>query len=124
MIDKIFFSYGLILTIKNLIKILSKKRILVTVLHEDKIVSFCWLNLGFCKYYPIEPNSVVIGPVWTDENYRKQGFATSLLKAALVFMKNDTDTDFVYIDTSEQNLSMQSVIKKCGFGEPISSFEL
>jgi len=108
-------AYGLL---KCLLKLLSGKRNVYLILKENQVVHLGWIALGFCRFYDVEPGSAVIGPVWTDGEHRGRGLAT----VALVQVMNRLTARSVsvfYIDTSEQNLAMQRVIGKCGFGLPI-----
>jgi len=99
-------------------KVLSGKRKLVIIFMDNKVVSYCWLNLGFCKHYSVSFKSVVVGPVWTNTEYRRKGLATRLLKASLWYITANNYYESIYIDTSENNFAMQSVIQKCDFGNP------
>jgi RimJ/RimL family protein N-acetyltransferase len=102
---------------------MSGKRVLIVYIDIDKIAAYCWLNYGFCKHYSIGSTDVVIGPVMTDEKSRGKGFATRLLKASFNYINKIQMADAVYIDTAEDNYPMQAVIKKCGFGDHVSSYE-
>ena len=115
-------TFGYLGALKGLFKVLSKKRALLVIKRGNKVVSYCWMNAGFCNHYDMEPHSIVIGTFWTDENCRGQGLATILLRAALGCIKADGRAEHAYIDTSESNYPMQAVIEKCGFGAAVATF--
>ena len=108
------FGYSSTL-IKTVIKLILKRNVLYTVIYNKRIVSDGLANFGLCNFYAIEKNDCVIGPVWTDSSYRGKGFATFGLLNLLHFISNNTTVNSIYIDTSEDNIAMQSVITKLDF---------
>ncbi len=99
-----------------LLKLGTPKRSLYLVHLPGLIANYGWLTRGFCRYYPIEADAVVIGPVYTPLPARGQGYGSfGLAKTLWALRKNGVR--FIYIDTTSDNLAMQKVIAKCGFGE-------
>ena len=108
--------YGLSTTLlKLLLKFLLRRNILYVVIYQNKIVSDGIISFGMCKYYRIGSKDCIIGPVFTDSNYRGKGFATFGLLSCLHGLKGNKSVTNVYIDTSEDNLAMQTVINKLNF---------
>ncbi len=106
------FSFTLL---KILVKLTLKRNVLVALVFENNIVNDSLISFGKCDYYSIEKNDSIIGPVYTSSKYRGKGFATSGLSKCLEYLKNSQNMKFAYIDTSEDNLAMQSVIQKLHF---------
>ena len=93
------------------------------VVYENRIASDGIVTFGICKHYPIAPSAHVIGPVFTYTQFRGKGLATLGLRECIVSLRNKFAPDAIYIDTSEDNLAMQSVIAKIGFGQYVQSFK-
>ena len=108
---------------KLLIKSLGSSRRFYAIIQNHAIVACGTLTIGFCRYYDVEPDAVVIGSVWTNEALRGQGLATRSLRAAMNSMLDAGRTLF-YIDTQENNLPMLKAIEKLGFGEPIGRYPI
>jgi RimJ/RimL family protein N-acetyltransferase len=106
------FSFRLI---KILVKLVLKRNVLITVIFENSIVNDSLISFGKCDYYQIEKNDSIIGPIYTSSKYRGKGFATSGLSKCLEYLKHNHRIKYAYIDTSVDNLAMQSVIKKLNF---------
>src|SRR5262249_38502859 len=47
--------------IKTSLKILNGRRIFFGVIAEDRLIQSGWANLGFCRYYSVEEDAVVLG---------------------------------------------------------------
>lgn len=77
------------------------------------------LALGYCSYYPVEPEAVVITSLETDPARRGEGLATRAIKGAMNAMIARGRTLF-YIDTQKGNIAMQRSIEKLGFGPPLA----
>jgi len=78
------------------------------------------LALGYCRFYPVEDDAVVIGEIVTAPDRRGRGLATrSIMLAVNAAIRHGTTT--FYIDTQHNNLAMQRSIAKLGFGAPIDS---
>lgn len=82
-------------------------------------VSTGMLALGYCRYYKVEPEAVVIGMIKTDPLRRGEGLATRAIKVAMNTMIERGLTVF-YIETRRDNIAMQLSIEKLGFGQPVS----
>lgn len=107
--------------LKSLAKLCTKRRLFYCALHGREVAATGWCSVSFCRYYKVEPGSVVIGPIWTTEHMRKRGIATHALKQALNALVKKGHRIF-YIDTSGENLPSQRVIAKCGFGPPVALY--
>ena len=114
-------SFGFRGAVKLLAKLATPSRRFYCILHEGEIVSHGFLSVSFCRFYPVEKGSIVIGPVWTRPECRGRGLATRGLMGVINAMVSHGLRVF-YIDTSETNIAMQRVIAKCGFGVPIQEF--
>jgi len=112
LIKRYKFSFTLL---KILVKLTLKRNVLIALVFENNIVNDSLISFGKCDYYSIEKNDIIIGPVYTSSQYRGKGFATSGLSKSLEYLKNSQSIKFAYIDTSEDNLAMQSVIQKLNF---------
>jgi len=107
--------------LKVVAKLAAGRRSLYLVLRAGLIVSTGWCNVGLCRYYPVEPDAVVVGPIWSAPASRGQGFAAFALARALNALIGQGRRVF-YIDTFESNLACQRVIAKCAFGEPVAMY--
>ena len=76
------------------------------------------LALGYCRFYSVPPDAVVIGEIETAPTSRGKGFATRAIMLAVSSMIRKGSTNF-YIDTQRQNIPMIKSIEKLGFGRPI-----
>lgn len=72
------------------------------------------LSLGFCNFYPVEPDAVVIGTIETVPESRGRGLATMAIRAAMNAMIARGFGRF-YIDTQDDNVAMLRSIAKLGF---------
>ena len=108
--------------LKDIIKLATARRSYFFITDGKKVVSEAYITVGQCRYYNVEDDAAVIGPVWTDEEIRGKGLATGLLKRTINSLVQ-SGFSVIYIDTSENNKAMQSVIKKCGFGDSIDFYE-
>lgn len=76
------------------------------------------LALGYCRFYPVEREAIVIGEIVTNPDRRGRGLATlSIMLAVNSAIRRGTTT--FYIDTQRNNHAMQRSIAKLGFGAPI-----
>jgi GNAT superfamily N-acetyltransferase len=76
------------------------------------------LALGYCRFYPVEKEAIVIGEIVTVPERRGRGLATlSIMLAVNSAIRRGTTT--FYIDTQRNNHAMQRSIAKLGFGAPI-----
>jgi GNAT superfamily N-acetyltransferase len=116
--------YGISSTLlKLIIKIAMGRNACYLVMYENKIASDGIVTFGICKHYPITPSEHVIGPVFTYTQFRGKGLATLGLRECIASLRDKLAPDAIYIDTSEDNIAMQSVIAKMGFGQHVQSFE-
>jgi hypothetical protein len=114
-------QFGMAGVLKALAKLLSGRRKFYCLLKEGKIVSHGWANISFCRHYKVQPNDVVIGPVWTEPEFRNMGFSSYALKKVMNEMMAAGSKTF-FVDTAEDNIPMQKVIVGCGFGAPESAY--
>ena len=119
-INRFGFSKDLL---KLFIKLLLGKNGFYFLVYNNTIVNDGLISFNFCRHYQIGQNDCVIGPVNTDPNYQGKGFATIGLLSCIEKLKLDNTYSNIFIDTKENNFAMQKVIKKCGFGEHIETFE-
>jgi hypothetical protein len=115
-------AMGMGSALKSLIKVGTPARQLYCVICDRKVVHFGWLSLSFCKYYQVDPRSVVIGPVTTMQGQRRLGAGTFGVKSVVNAMMAEGYRVF-YIDASEDNVASRRLIAKCGFGSPVDSYE-
>lgn len=107
--------------VRTMAKLVTPRRLFFVVVHEGEVAHHGWVMIGRCRYYAVEPNAAVVGPVETNPAFRGRGLATVGL-AAVVAAMAARGIRIVYIDTADTNLPMQRVIEKCGFGKPIASY--
>jgi RimJ/RimL family protein N-acetyltransferase len=89
---------------------------------DGAIASSGGIAIGFCNFYAVETDAVVIGTIETLPEHQGQGLATKIIKSAMNAMIAKGYTRF-YIDTQEGNTPMLRSIQKLGFGPPIKSIE-
>jgi GNAT superfamily N-acetyltransferase len=106
---------------KAVAKLAAGRRSLYLVVQAGRTLSAGWCTVGLCKYYKVEPEAVVVGPIWTSEAARGKGLATAALKLAMNAQIGRGRTLF-YIDTEKKNHSAQRVFEKCGFGTPVALY--
>lgn len=115
--------YGISSTLlKLIIKIAMGRNACYLVMYENKIASDGIVTFGICKHYPITSSEHVIGPVFTYTQFRGKGLATLGLRECIASLRNKFAPNAIYIDTSEDNIAMQNVIAKMGFGQHVQSF--
>lgn len=113
--------FGTAGAVKTVMKLFTKSRSLYLVTAGGRVVSDGWCTVGRCGYYKIEPDAVVVGPIWTSDECRGRGLATRALMLAM----NDLHrrgTRVFYIDTAKTNTPAQKVFEKCGFGPPMALY--
>jgi len=108
---------------KLALKIVAGRSVFFGVQSGGNLVSAGVLALGYCRYYKVEPEAVVIGTVSTDPKRRGEGLATRSIKVAMNAMIGRGLTVF-YIDTRGDNIAMQRSIEKLGFGRPVSNYPI
>jgi hypothetical protein len=102
-------------------KLASGRRHYYCVTLGGRVVSDGWVSLGFCRHYHVEPESAVIGPVWTDPDQRGKGLATFALANAVTALY-ERGRSVTYIDTTRDNLGMQKAIERVGYGKPVAAY--
>jgi RimJ/RimL family protein N-acetyltransferase len=77
------------------------------------------LALGYCRFYPVSADSIVIGEIVTNEAHRGKGHATRAIMLAINAMVR-TGAETFYVDTQLHNGPMVRSIQKLGFGPAVS----
>ena len=121
MLRAVWRAMGAVGTVKCLAKLCTGDRALYGVTREGRLVHRGWITLSRCRHYRVERGAAVIGPIWTDPDWRSRGLASTAAKAAMDTMMGLGHRVF-YIDTSNDNVASQRVIAKCGFGPPCMSY--
>lgn len=114
--------FGLLGFIKVMLKLATRGRRLYCVVAEGRVAHYGWVSFSFCRYYRVSPGDVVIGPILTDDRFRGRGYATQALMRCINALVASGSRVF-WIDTAEDNLPCRKVIEKCGFGDPVDSYE-
>jgi hypothetical protein len=104
--------------LKDLLRLATPARLYACLIGPAGIASESYVTLSHCRHYDVEKDAAVLGPVWTDPALRGKGLARCLLKLTMNQMMTSGRSLF-YIDTSDQNVAMQHVVARCGFGAPI-----
>lgn len=113
--------FGAVGALKAIAKIATGKRKLYLVTCDGQPVSTGWCSRGMCRYYKIEPDAVVIGPIESSPAFQSRGLATYGLKGCMNALIGLGHSVF-YIDTSKTNYPSQRVIEKCRFGTPVALY--
>lgn len=106
---------------KVLAKLLSGRRAFYFMMEKGQLLTTGWCTVGRCRYYPIEPTGVVIGPIWSSLAARGQGLATRALHRAMNTLQQRGRRIF-YIDAFMANQASHRVIAKSDFGAPVSAY--
>jgi GNAT superfamily N-acetyltransferase len=109
---------GMLGTAKLLAKILLHRCFYFGLALERQPLSTGVLALGYCRFYQVPSDSIVIGEMVTAPASRGKGHATRAIMLAISTMIRKGSTNF-YIDTQQQNTPMIRSIAKLGFGRPI-----
>lgn len=112
-------SSGVLEAVKTSLKVLIGKRIFFGVLRGQQIAQSGWANLGFCQYYPVEPDAAVLGTLWTSPEFRGRGLAPAALRSIMTFLHQKGCRRF-YIDVGASNLPSRRMIEKTGFSQRIA----
>lgn len=107
--------------LKVWLKLFTRRRRLFCANYNGALSHYTWTTLGRSRYYWIENDAVVIGPIWTASDVRGRNVAVEVLKTAVNSLIAQGQTVF-YIDTSPTNDACLRVISKCGFSGPVGSF--
>jgi GNAT superfamily N-acetyltransferase len=114
--------FGFAFAMRTVAKSLFPNRLFFFTPTAGTIASSGGIALGFCNFYPVEKEAVVIGTIETTPENRGKGLATMIIKAAMNAMIARGYTRF-YIDTQEGNIPMLRSIGNLGFGPPVKSIE-
>ena len=105
---------GFAATAKMIAKVATPARSYYAAIEGGRILSDGWILAGRCKFYPIGCRDYVIGPIQTDANQRGRGLAHAILvRAANACIRKGAE--WVYIDTTQENLASRRTIEKSGF---------
>lgn len=105
--------------LKALARLATPRRTFYLVTKNGVVAATGWCTIGLCKSYRIEPEAVVVGPIWTSPTFRGQGLATYGVQRALNAWI-ERGRRLFYIDAHKTNHSSLRVIEKCGFGVPVA----
>ena len=114
--------FGLPGAVKMFVKLATIRRETYCIVRGQQILNYGEVMFSHCRYYPVDRGAAVVGPVWTAPDCRGKGLATLGLKMAFNRLISRGITVH-YIDTATTNDAMLRVISRCGFGEPIHSFQ-
>jgi RimJ/RimL family protein N-acetyltransferase len=108
-------NWGWKQAVEAFLKVLTGRRLVYfSVVGEKKLVQSGWANLGFCRYYPVERDAVVLGTLYTTPEFRGQGFSTRAKSYVISYLYKKGYRRF-YADTSPANLAAQKTSEKLGF---------
>jgi hypothetical protein len=107
--------------VRAAIKLSTSRRSWYAMLCDGEIQHHGWITAGRCRYYHVEPDAFVIGPIWTSAKSRGRGLATAATCLAMNEWLSLGEATF-YIDTSTDNAPCLKVIERCGFGSPLGAF--
>lgn len=116
-------ALGPITSLKSFLRIVQGRRAIALLLADSDVPCHLLVTYGFCRDWPIEDTAAVIGRVGTLPRFRGKGLATQALMQSLACIFKNPKVTRVYIDTAEDNISMQRVIAKCGFGGPTLTYD-
>ncbi|GAA6174009.1 hypothetical protein NBRC116592_36790 [Colwellia sp. KU-HH00111] len=110
--------------LKLLLKLVLKRDAFYCLIINKKIVSDGLITFGRCNYYDVGKQDCIIGTVYSEPSYRGKGLATTAIQSCISnLIVNRPLLEAVYIDTSENNIGMQKVIDRLGFGQPFHTYE-
>lgn len=105
--------YGAPATLKMLAKTATPSRFYYAAIQDGRIISDGWILAGRCSSYPIGSRDFVIGPIYTAPEARGRGLAHAGIVRGMNFCF-DRGAEWVYIDTTEDNLGSRRAIEKSG----------
>lgn len=73
---------------------------------------------GYCRFYPVPPDAVVLGEIVTAIDSRGRGHATRAIML-LINKLMPRGSSVFFIDTQIDNLPMRRSIQNLGFGSPL-----
>jgi len=109
---------GMLGTAKLVGKIMLRRCCYFGLAHDRQPLSTGVLALGYCRFYAVPADAIVIGEIETAPASRGHGYATRAIMLAIGTMVKKGSANF-YIDTQRQNAAMIKSIAKLGFGRPI-----
>lgn len=112
---------GLKHAVKGWLKLFTARRVLFCATLKGMLAHYTWATRGRSRYYPIENEAAVIGPIWTAAELRGRNVAVAAVQAAVNALIVQGTTIF-YIDTSPANEPCLRVIRKCDFSGPVAVF--
>jgi len=107
--------------LKTFAKLLSGSRAFYCIIHNHQVASYGWAMKSRCRHYWIASGEVVVGPTFTEQEFRGKGLATYGLKMAINSLMESGHSVF-YIDTSNDNIAALRMIAKCDFGKPVAVY--
>ncbi len=110
---------GVLQACKLALKVALRRCCYFGIASDQQPVTTGVLALGYCKFYPVPADSIVIGEIETKEAHRGKGHATRAIMLAINAMVR-TGAETFYIDTQSHNGPMIRSIQKLGFGPAIS----
>lgn len=106
---------------KTWLKLCTPTRMFYVLANDGVLAHHGWVTASRCKHYYVEPESAVVGPIWSNPVFRGAGLGTLALQLAMNVLIAKGIHVF-YIDTSDDNLPCQRLIEKCGFGRPVAAY--
>ncbi len=107
-------NWGLKQAVRASLKVMSQKRAFYGVMLGGRIVHSAWANFGFCRYYSVEPESVVLGTLWTSPPFRGKGLAPAAMRRLMRYLFSRGYRRF-YVDVAPNNQPSVRAIEKAGF---------
>jgi GNAT superfamily N-acetyltransferase len=106
--------FGEIEAMKTALKVLSGSQVFFGTLLGRELVQMGWATRGFCRYYRLEEEAIVLESLWTAPAHRGKGLAPAALRETISKLSKSGSRRF-YIDTTPKNLASQRMIAKAGF---------
>ena len=110
LIPMLWHRFGLIGTIRAILKVCAHVRIYYALVRGQEIISDGWIRYGRYGPYRVARSDCVIGPIWTKPDQRGKGYATLGLRLALALCSRR-----VYVDTWIGNRTSRACIEAAGF---------
>jgi hypothetical protein len=116
----LFRDKGVLLGAKLALKVSLRRSCYFGIARDGSPLSTGVLALGYCRYYPVPSDAIVIGEIETKPLHRGNGHATRAIMLAMNSMVESGGTAVFYIDTQLHNAPMIRAIHKLGFGTAVS----
>lgn len=104
-------------SLKTLLTLISASRELYLLLANNELVQHCWVQLGTCDYYHVEPTSAVIHLAAGTPDETTVDHASQALQRALAALHRRR-IPVVYVDVADTDVAGQEATDVCGFGPP------